>query len=602
MALELAQDTTQDPYGQPIKKKATVATTAPTSPTAPTGTNTAPVSTGSLSLASSTSGDGNYLGKTITPNQNVNRLQLATDSFNTIAKAGEPFYQKALRDAGSAAAAKGQAFSGQYRTSLGDATRQRNLELDTARDTLTQKATEGSIGDKYADVAIAQQQQGQQATAQRDAYAQALAESQHNLSAELGRSSADVAKGQLKLAERSEDNSTALNAGALTGTYGGAETLASKAQRSGQAIDQGRLELDTRTAARGLDISEATSKGQLELDSRRLSQDEVNAEKARQIENRRIAMQELGMGQDEAFRWAAMQEQRYQAEQQRNIQNRGLALDELKAGWEEGRGQRGLTIAEQQAKADQRLAENEWILKALNTIGALGGGSGVDYSTLAPEGYAWNAQTKQYVKKGTPAERTGNGTVDDPDRGGNGNGANDQDKAYAEALAKWIAGGKNGPMPQRRSGGATTNAVPIDEEPDGVPSVGGQADTPPLELDNTGPFDFANAERDADGQLPNPYGQPNFGASEYGDAEAFAIAQQVWQVQQSVQKGEMSQAQADQYLKSITGGQFGGADENAGASIGLDADGQRTYTGPTAQQQAMTNKFYDRVRQLLGAS
>jgi len=80
---------------------------------------------------------------------NVDRVQLAKDTLNTLRTASEPGYQADLQDAMRYGAAGGQVGSGQLRTHLGDLALQHTRDLQTEQDRLAQNATEGSIQDSF---------------------------------------------------------------------------------------------------------------------------------------------------------------------------------------------------------------------------------------------------------------------------------------------------------------------------------------------------------------------------------------------------------------------------------------------------------------------
>lgn len=86
------------------------------------------------------------------------RYAMARDRYNTFTNATDPSYQHSIQDATDAAAAHGQIRSGQLTNKYGDLSRQRALDLTTAKDTFLQNALEGSIGDTqrgFADVSNA---------------------------------------------------------------------------------------------------------------------------------------------------------------------------------------------------------------------------------------------------------------------------------------------------------------------------------------------------------------------------------------------------------------------------------------------------------------
>lgn len=75
------------------------------------------------------------------------RYAMAKDRYDTFTAATDPSYQHAITDATDAAAAHGQIRGGQLTNRYGDLSRQRTLDLTTAKDTFLQNALEGSIGD-----------------------------------------------------------------------------------------------------------------------------------------------------------------------------------------------------------------------------------------------------------------------------------------------------------------------------------------------------------------------------------------------------------------------------------------------------------------------
>lgn len=85
-----------------------------------------------------------------TTGQPVNRLQLATNAFDTFERSTAPAYKADLRLATQQAAGKGQIGSGGLRTTYGNLANQRALALDTQRDTLINDAVKGTIADQQA--------------------------------------------------------------------------------------------------------------------------------------------------------------------------------------------------------------------------------------------------------------------------------------------------------------------------------------------------------------------------------------------------------------------------------------------------------------------
>lgn len=110
--------------------------------------------------------------KTITPGSLADRFKLAQDRFNTFTASTEPAYQAALRDANRFGAAAGGLGSGQLRTSLGDLALNRSRDLTNSKDNLFQNALEGSIGDTWNSIGLAERQQGFQNQQQQQAFEQ----------------------------------------------------------------------------------------------------------------------------------------------------------------------------------------------------------------------------------------------------------------------------------------------------------------------------------------------------------------------------------------------------------------------------------------------
>lgn len=109
-------------------------------------------------------------GQTIARDPLVDRFNLAQERFNTFAQATDPQYQSALRQAQRLGAASGGLGSGMLRTDLGNLAGQRDLQMRTAQQGFLQDALEGTIGDQFRDVGVAQQQQGFQNMQQQQAF------------------------------------------------------------------------------------------------------------------------------------------------------------------------------------------------------------------------------------------------------------------------------------------------------------------------------------------------------------------------------------------------------------------------------------------------
>lgn len=113
--------------------------------------------------------------QTITPGQTADRFAIAQQRFDQFAKSTEPAYQSALRQANRMGAASGRLGSGSLRTDFGNLANQRNLQLDTGRDQFLTNALEGSIGDAWQGIGLAERQQGFQNQQQQQAFANELA-------------------------------------------------------------------------------------------------------------------------------------------------------------------------------------------------------------------------------------------------------------------------------------------------------------------------------------------------------------------------------------------------------------------------------------------
>lgn len=122
----------------------------------------------------------------------VDRVKLATDTFNRMAESSAPAYAAAQRDTVRNAAALGQVGSGGLRTKTGTLQLERERDLDTLRKDLVTKATEGSIADANT------------------AYQQALAAAQQGLAQTVGLGNLSVSQGQLALAREGQGESLEL--------------------------------------------------------------------------------------------------------------------------------------------------------------------------------------------------------------------------------------------------------------------------------------------------------------------------------------------------------------------------------------------------------
>ncbi len=212
------------------------------------------------------------------PSAPVDRLKLATDTFNTSAASTDPAYQQSLREATSTAAGAGQLGSGQLRTSIGDLALARGQELDTMRKQLVNDATTGSIADASTayqqQLAAAQQglagtvaganiSQGQQAQdTSRLATTGGIAGQQAALELAKGEAVGNVggtstlSAEQLAAQKQEAAQQLQLATGEATGTVGGQDTIAAKQLQlasTGQAADiaqkQQQIDLATKSLA-----------------------------------------------------------------------------------------------------------------------------------------------------------------------------------------------------------------------------------------------------------------------------------------------------------------------------------------------------------------
>lgn len=147
-----------------------VDTAVPAAPNAGPITKTAPPIGGGSSPYGLTNPNDPLTGRTIARTPEQDRFQIAQQKFNTFVESTDPQYKAALRDANRYGAATGRLGSGELRTSFGDLAGQRDLQLRTQGNTFLQNALEGTIGDQFGDIGIAQQQQGFQNQQQQQAF------------------------------------------------------------------------------------------------------------------------------------------------------------------------------------------------------------------------------------------------------------------------------------------------------------------------------------------------------------------------------------------------------------------------------------------------
>lgn len=247
----------------------------------------------------------------------VNRLELATKAFETMQAARAPGDKRALENVTSQAAGLGQLGSGQWRSALTNANNERQLQLDTARDELINKATEGSIADAST------------------AYQQALAGSQLGLAAELGRANVDIGRGQLDLAKEGQAGSLGLEKERLD--------LAKEGQAASIGLAKEQFALTKQLGLEGLSLDQARAAldvkvrtGQLTLAEKDQALRELEAERANTRADKQLELAEgdlLGRvqtGVDEdgnpVYQDTA---QAAQAKAQLALQTKSQELDEL---------------------------------------------------------------------------------------------------------------------------------------------------------------------------------------------------------------------------------------------------------------------------------
>lgn len=161
--------TAGDGFGAPPQNPLSPVPAGPAAgPTAPT-----PAGPGGVTLTPTDPNDS-LTTKTITPGSLADRFKLAQDRFATFANSSEPAYQAALRDANRMGAAQGRLGSGDLRTSFGDLALNRSRDLMNSRDNLFQNALEGTIGDTWNGIGLAERQQSFQNQQQRDAFERML--------------------------------------------------------------------------------------------------------------------------------------------------------------------------------------------------------------------------------------------------------------------------------------------------------------------------------------------------------------------------------------------------------------------------------------------
>lgn len=196
-----------------------------------------------------TSGSGNLLGSTIQPGQGVDRIALAEQAWQQFADSTRPTYERELRTSRQNVAGAGQMGSGMERGAFADLANKRALQLDTERQSLINKAVADSIADQYANIAIAQQQQGFQASQVQADRTYGLQEGQLDLARETGRGNLDLAR----QAEERAGRTTEAQIGLATRQQNLAETLG----LSNLSLAQAQQKLDEMVKTGQLSIAQA---------------------------------------------------------------------------------------------------------------------------------------------------------------------------------------------------------------------------------------------------------------------------------------------------------------------------------------------------------
>jgi hypothetical protein len=207
------------------------------------------------------------------PGAPVDRVKLASDTFNNIAEAGQGAYDAAQRTTIRNRAALGQIGSGGLRTAVGDLQLARERDLDTLRKDLTLKATEGSIADATT------------------AFQQQLAGSQQGLAEKIGLAGIDSQKDALALQEK-------LGLGGLSAEQQRI-AIAQKQQDIDAKFNAGKMTLAERDAARA-DLALA-QQYTLSQDSLGLEKEKLGIAKNAQDVANKVALGQLTIAQANAL-------------------------------------------------------------------------------------------------------------------------------------------------------------------------------------------------------------------------------------------------------------------------------------------------------------
>jgi hypothetical protein len=173
---------------------------------------------------SDTDPNNSLLGKTLLAGPETDRFKIAGDRFKTWQDENDPYFTAKLRQASQQAAGRGQVGSGMARGALGDIGQQYAREGRNAGQSFLQNALEGSIGDAYKNVDIAQQQQGFQRGQQNDAFSQQVVATQ--VEEALRNGDFSRAMQLLQAGNQGNPSDTALG---LSGIFGGQANAANSA-------------------------------------------------------------------------------------------------------------------------------------------------------------------------------------------------------------------------------------------------------------------------------------------------------------------------------------------------------------------------------------
>ena len=168
------------------------------------------------------------------------RFKLALDQWQNAQAATNPQYEASLRDANRMAAAGGALGSGRLQTSIGDLANQRQLQMDTQKNTFLNDALGGSIQDAKDATQQANEQQNFQAGQQGTAFNQGVTKAQ--LGDNLKNSAFGRSLQQLLAGSSGDPSSILLALSQIFGTQSSA---------AGQALGQNVSQTTTNTRTAG---------------------------------------------------------------------------------------------------------------------------------------------------------------------------------------------------------------------------------------------------------------------------------------------------------------------------------------------------------------